>query len=216
MTAWLIQIIPDPRRAEVRRDLADVVLLHKRVMSLVPDDLGADARALAGLLFRVEQTRTGPRLLVQSRLRPDPTRLPAGYGRSACRPLEPLLDRLRPGMAVRYRLTANAAKRAGRTAQQPGKIIPLRGGAADDWWADRAGRVGLTLRTLTASAFDDVTGRQPTKEGNARIRHALTRYDGVGVVTDPDTLRQAILDGVGRGKPYGAGLLSIAPIGTAA
>jgi CRISPR system Cascade subunit CasE len=60
--------------------------------------------------------------------------------------------------------------------------------------------------------LDDVTGRR----GGTRIRHALTRYDGIAVVTDPDALRRAVLGGVGRGKSYGAGLLSLAPLRGAA
>ncbi|MFI2633005.1 type I-E CRISPR-associated protein Cas6/Cse3/CasE [Streptomyces collinus] len=43
------------------------------------------------------------------------------------------------------------------------------------------------------------------------MRHSLLRYDGTATVTDPDTLTAAMVHGVGRGKPYGAGLLSLAP-----
>lgn len=43
------------------------------------------------------------------------------------------------------------------------------------------------------------------------MRHSLVRYDGTATVTDPDALRAAVLAGIGRGKPYGAGLLSLAP-----
>lgn len=213
MTTWLLRIIPDIRRRDVQRDLADVVRLHRRLMSLLPDGLGPDARHLAGLLFRAEHSRAGMRLLVQSQLQPNADRLPPGYGRCESRVLDPLLDRLHPGLAVRYRLTANPAKRGGRTAgPNQGKIIPLRGVAADAWWVTRADRCGLALRTVTAMPFDDVTGR---RGAGGRVRHALTRYDGTAVITDPAALRRAVLDGVGRGKPYGAGLLSIAPVGTA-
>ena len=42
------------------------------------------------------------------------------------------------------------------------------------------------------------------------MRHAVVRFDGIGVVTDPDALRAAVLTGIGRGKSYGCGLLSLA------
>ncbi len=213
MNVWLLRIVPDLRRGDVRRDLADVVRLHQRVMSLVPDDLGPDARNLAGVLFRVEETPTGARLLVQTRLEPVTDRLPAGYGTCEARKLTPLLNGLRPGLAVHYRLTANPVKRGGRNAgPKEGKIIPLRGTAADAWWATRASGCGLALRTLTAMPFDDATGRRGS---GGQVRHALTRYDGIAVVSDPDAVRRVVLDGVGRGKSYGAGLLSLAPIGAA-
>ncbi len=212
MSAWLIRITPDTRSRHVRRDLGDAVALHQRVMTLVPDSLGADARSLAGVLFRVEETRSGVQILAQSQLEPQTDRLPAGYGRVAARDLMPLLDRLRPGTAVHYRLTANPSKRLGRTAEHAGKIVALRGAQSDMWWAERAAGCGLALRTTTAFPLDDITGHR----GGARIRHALTRYDGIAVVTDPDALRRAVLDGVGRGKSYGAGLLSLAPLRGAA
>jgi CRISPR system Cascade subunit CasE len=209
VNAWLVQILADERHRDVRRDLADVERLHQRLMMLVPDDLGADARALAGLLFRVERQQGRTRVLVQTRLEPDTHRLSPGYGRAEVRKLGPFLDGLTAGAPVHYRITANAAKRGGRGAGRlEGKIIPLRGAAADDWWTRRALRCGLALRTLTGTPLDDVTGAR----GTARIRHALTRFDGLGVITDPDAARRAILDGVGRAKSYGAGLLSLAPL----
>ncbi|ORT47877.1 type I-E CRISPR-associated protein Cas6/Cse3/CasE [Frankia sp. KB5] len=210
MNAWLVQIHVDERHREARRELADVDRLHKILMKLLPDDLGDDARALAGLLFRVEQRAAATRLLVQTRLEPDLRRLPVGYARADVRPLGPFLEKLAAGACVHYRITANPVKRGGRHAgAQSGKIIPLRGADADAWWSRRAADCGLALRTLVGTPLDDVTGG---RDGGGRVRHALTRFDGVGVIVDPDAARRAVLDGVGRAKSYGAGLLSLAPL----
>jgi CRISPR system Cascade subunit CasE len=46
------------------------------------------------------------------------------------------------------------------------------------------------------------------------MRHSLLRYDGTATVIDPDALHDAVIHGIGRGKPYGAGLLSLAPART--
>jgi CRISPR system Cascade subunit CasE len=43
------------------------------------------------------------------------------------------------------------------------------------------------------------------------MRHSLVRYDGTGLITDPEALTQALVAGIGRAKSYGAGLLSLAP-----
>jgi CRISPR system Cascade subunit CasE len=210
VTAWLTQIVADERLRDVRRDLTDVERLHKKLMMLAPDELGTDARNLAGLLFRLERARGATRLLVQSQLEPNTERLPPGYARAETRKLGPFLNSLTAGVAVHYRIAANPAKRGGRNAgQNEGKIMPLRGAAADAWWATRAPRCGLALRTLTGTPLDDVTGN---RGAGGRVRHALTRFDGIAIVTDPDDLRRAVLDGVGRAKSYGAGLLSLAPL----
>ena len=210
MSVWLTRIVPDPRSSAVRRDFRDAVALHQRVMTLVPDGLGTDARHRTGVLFRVEESRAGRQLLVQTRVPPNPARLPDGYGTAAVRELTPLLDALTPGLAVRYRLAANPSKRLGRSAsERQGKIVALRGTAAEAWWAARAAACGLSLRTLSAQSMPDITGR--TSNGTL-VRHGVVRFDGIAIVTDPELLRAAVLAGIGRGKAYGCGLLSLAPL----
>lgn len=205
MTAWLTQIIPDYRNGQVHKDLRDVVAMHKRVMMLVPDALGDQARRQAGVLYRIEEYAQGPRILIQTRTLPELDRLPAGYEQAATRELGPLLAWLSPGAMVRYRITANTCKRISRST----KVVALRGSAADEWWTSRAPGCGLTLQSLMPHALDDAVGGPDRKSG---IRHAATRFDGVASVADPGALREAILAGVGRGKSHGCGLLSIAPI----
>jgi CRISPR system Cascade subunit CasE len=208
MTAWLTQIIPDYRNEYVRREARDAVAMHKRVMILVPDGLGDQARRQAGVLYRIEDTPRGPRILIQTQVPPELGRLPAGYGQVATRDLGPLLDWLSPGAVVRYRITANTCKRKSHST----KVIALRGSAADEWWTSRAPGCGLTLHSLLPRALDDAVGGPDRKNG---IRHAQTRFDGVTAVADPGALRNAVLAGVGRGKSHGCGLLSIAPLAAA-
>ena len=203
---WLTRIDPNPRNRDARRDLTDAAQLHRRVMMLVPDGLGPQARHAAGVLFRVEETRSGVQILAQTGLRPEPSRLPANYGQTAVRPLDPLLNALDKGTVVRYRIAANTSKRLGRTSAHPGKVVALRGAAAEQWWADRAERHGLAIRTLTAVRVSDAIGRHT----GPAVRHAVTRFDGLAVVVDPDAVRTTIGDGIGRGKSYGCGLLSLA------
>ncbi|WP_433501814.1 type I-E CRISPR-associated protein Cas6/Cse3/CasE (plasmid) [Sphaerimonospora sp. CA-214678] len=207
MTAWLIRILPDLRRRDVTRDLADPDQLHKRLMSLVPDDLGTDPRSRAGVLFRVEDTRTGVQILVQTRMKPLLARLPDGYAEAAVKELDGLLEQLQVGSLVRYRIAANPSKRLGKNAgPDVGKIQALRGAAAEQWWAQRAADNGMTVLTVSAQSQRDIR----TKGG---IRHAVVRFDGIATVTDADLARQSLLEGIGRGKSYGCGLLSLAPAG---
>lgn len=207
MTAWLTQIIPDYRNDQVREDLRDVAAMHKRVMMLVPDGLGDQARRQAGVLYRIDESARGTRILIQTLMHPALGRLPGGYGQAETRELGPLLAWLSPGAVVRYRITANTCKRKSHST----KVIALRGAAADEWWTSRAPRYGLALQSLVPHSIDDAVGGPDRKTG---IRHAITRFDGVALVPDPGALREAILTGVGRGKSHGCGLLSIAPLRT--
>ncbi|RBQ18066.1 type I-E CRISPR-associated protein Cas6/Cse3/CasE [Spongiactinospora rosea] len=207
MSTWLTRIVPEPRSRLARLDLRNAEALHKRVMSLVPDGLGERARAQAGVLYRYDDTSAvGPHLLIQTRAPVDATRLPDQYGTLAVRDLTPLLNMLRPELAVQYRIIANTSKRLGRTSERSGKLVALRGPEADEWWHARAQANGLILRTVVSTSLPDI--RSPGKAG---IRHAATRFDGIAVVKDAELVQQAVLNGIGRGKAYGCGLLSLAP-----
>lgn len=209
MTAWLTQITPDFRNPEARRDLADAVRMHQRIMSLVPNGLGDQPRRQAGVLYRIEEAQAGARILAQTAIQPNLGKLPAGYGKTQARDLGPLLRWLREGTLVRYRLNANTCLRKARSKE----VVPLRGTDAEKWWTDRAPACGLNLQSLLSrSPGDIVRGADPNK----RVRHALTQFNGVATVTDPGALTTAIITGIGRGKSHGCGLLSIAPVVTAA
>ncbi|MGO4612980.1 type I-E CRISPR-associated protein Cas6/Cse3/CasE [Nocardia sp. 2YAB30] len=210
MTLWLTRIHLNTRDRVVARDLSDSVRLHQRLMKLMPDGLGDQPRLQTGMLYRLDQTRTGIQLLVQSNHHPEIADLPTGYGDTATRDLEPMLATLDTGNTVHYRLTGNTCKRLGRTADRPGKLVALHGEKAQDWWLSKARSAGLTLTTVTTTPMRTLTGRRPEANPRDRIQHAVARFDGVATVTDPDLLRQAIRDGIGRGKAHGCGLLSLA------
>jgi CRISPR system Cascade subunit CasE len=203
MTTWLTQITPDYRNPLVRNDLRDIIDMHKRLMMLVPDDLGDQARRQAGVLYRIEES-SGSRILIQTQLHPNLGRLPTGYGKAQTRELDPLLRWLSTGALARYRITANTCKRKSHST----KVVALRGAAADEWWKERASRSGLQLQSLISHPLDDAVGG----DRRSGVRHAVTRFDGIAIITDPAALRQAVLSGIGRGKSHGCGLLSLAPL----
>ncbi|GAA0913334.1 MULTISPECIES: type I-E CRISPR-associated protein Cas6/Cse3/CasE [Streptomyces] len=216
-TLWLTRIIPSPASREARRDLADAVALHRRLMSLFPDGAGENPRAALGVLHRVDDAPTGPYVLLQSRHRPDLSRLPQQYGQAGTRPLDPLLAALRSGAHIHFRCTANPVRKPGATTRalyNLPAVVPLHGAHANDWWLRQADTAGLKVLTLNAQPLDSATGIRGHRGSSEkqRVRHARTRFDGTAVVIDPDLLRAKITDGIGRGKAYGCGLLTVAPV----
>jgi CRISPR system Cascade subunit CasE len=219
VTLWLTRIVPDPRCADARRDTTGTggaISLHRRLMSLFPDGIGDQARAQLGVLFRTEDTPTGTHILLQSAHEPDTTRLPTDYGTVVTRPLDSLLDALRPGLTIRYRCVASAIRKPGattRTLYGLPSVVALTGAAADQWWIRQTETAGLKPLDLHSHPMDAVRGQRGTQGPAAeqRIRHTRTRFDGTAAILDPDLLRTKITEGIGRGKSYGCGLLSIAP-----
>jgi CRISPR system Cascade subunit CasE len=211
-TLWLTRIILNPHSREAHRDSRNAVELHYRVMKLFPDNLGDQARQQLGILFRAEETPQGSYVLVQSRTRPDLTALPPHYAQADSRPLTPLLDALRPGLPVRYRIDASAIRKPRKTTQELyglKPIVALTGPAAVEWWKNQAEQAGLKLDTVHATRLDAATGIKA--QGKQRIHNARTRFEGNALISDPEPLRQRVEEGIGRGKAYGCGLLSIAP-----
>ncbi|MGW7521144.1 type I-E CRISPR-associated protein Cas6/Cse3/CasE [Streptomyces sp. NPDC054796] len=219
-TATLTRIRLNTRSRAVRRDLANPGSLHKTVMTLAPDALGDQPRRQAGLLFRLEHaTPTTPlHLLVQSHQPPDLTRLPPTYGTSETRDLAPMFQALTARRRVRYRITANPCVRRKIPATDPlaaaatrYTAVPLQGDDALAWWQRKATLAGLALEAATLTPHPASRHPITSEKTPGTFRYALTRFDGTATVTDPDALRHALLAGVGRGKSYGAGLLSLAP-----
>jgi len=122
------------------------------------------------------------------------------------------------GMTVRYRITANPSKQLPRGHPgpgRPGQRVALRGAQAEAWWRKRADHAGLTLTNMVMLPRQDMVGQQTgqiSKASQKEIRHAAAQYDGTATIQDVHTVRDAISKGIGRGKPYGCGLLSLAPI----
>ncbi|MGJ5797684.1 type I-E CRISPR-associated protein Cas6/Cse3/CasE [Streptomyces europaeiscabiei] len=225
-SATLTRIRLDRRSKEARRDLTSPDSLHKTVMSLAPDNLGDHPRQQTGLLFRLEDPAgpTPPTLLIQSHQTPDLTRLPPGYGTADTRDLTIMFRALTPGRRVRYRISASPLVRhkipgTGRAfgTKDRYREQALTGPDALGWWQRKATHAGLDLHStdLTPQPRNRrPIVRRPAPGSDKKpdvFRHPLTRFDGLATVTDPDLLCQTLLDGIGRGKAYGAGLLSLAP-----
>ncbi|MER8009723.1 type I-E CRISPR-associated protein Cas6/Cse3/CasE [Streptomyces sp. NPDC094149] len=76
-------------------------------------------------------------------------------------------------------------------------------------------RYELTVRDKRTLAFDK--SRSTATQGGRRAPVSLVTvtFDGRLEITDPQLLRSALTQGIGKAKAYGCGLLTLAPLGTA-
>ncbi|MEU3601572.1 type I-E CRISPR-associated protein Cas6/Cse3/CasE [Streptomyces sp. NPDC006798] len=219
MTLWLTRIVPSPSSREARRDLGGSdqgIRLHKRMLQMFPDGVQGPARAEFGVLFRAEESPRGPQILLQSRIEPDPSRLPGTYGSVETRSLEALLLNLHKDMVVNYRCVANPVRKQRTTSREADNLPPivaLSGNAAVEWWERQSDASGLEPLHINAHPLAMVSGHQSPKGPAAkqRIQIARTQFDGTARVLDSGLLREKLATGIGRGKAYGCGLLSLAP-----
>lgn len=226
---YLSRVRLDVRSAAVRRDLADLNAMHRTVMTSVPDGLGLAPRAQAGVLWRLDLPGTGrsPVLLVQSATSPDWSHLPSGYSidpTTDVRSLDPVLAALRIGARFRFRLRANPTRKVDTKSspngeRRNGRRIPLRGDEAClAWLVRQAAGAGFGIgstpqdaaRAVIVRPQGDALGRRDA--GTAppvTVRSVL--FEGVLTVHDPERLGHALAAGIGPGRAYGCGLLSLAP-----
>ena len=223
------------RNRATRRDLGDLQAIHRTIMSAFPT-AGPTARAQERVLWRLEPDahRGSAVLLVQSASAPDWSRLAPGYlkdDRPEVKPIDAALASVASGMRLRFRLVANPTKRLlgeGRPdgSHAKGERIPLRGDEALLAWLARKGaESGFTVgpdsaaaaRTVVVRPLGDLVGwrRRGTGDGASQLTLRGVQFEGILTVTDPDRLRQAVASGIGSGKAYGFGLLSLAPVGAA-
>lgn len=230
---YLSRLVPNLRSREARRDLADCMAMHRTLMSAFPDRLSSTgaARAEAGLLYRVESVPgRAIGLLVQSALPPHWTHLPPSGLHPDAEPqvkeIAEALGRIDSGSVLRFKLVANPTRKIGTKSgadgsRNNGKRVELRG--EQEWlaWLDRkAGQSGFRLKAVRAATHvPDVcsgrdlkaTGRQDGPDGSSsRLTFCGVSFEGRLEVLDATLFRACLRAGIGPGKAYGYGLLSLA------
>lgn len=213
---YLSRLNLDPLRHEVQRALADSHDLHQLVMTAFPTAAGP-ARQAFGVLYRLDIHRESgiPTLLVQSAIRPDWSALSRGLLAAGAEPAvkeaSASYEAIGKGATLRFRLRANPTKRV--PANRPND--PLAGKRVDllsddqreEWIKKKLSEAGCRLAGCTIQ--DEATLRG--SRAGQRISHGAVVYDGLLRVDDPAALRAALRQGIGAGKAYGFGLLSVAP-----
>jgi len=169
-----------------------------------PHALHAVVRAMGGggrYLYRVESVRGSPALLVQTLAHPDLTGLPEGALRLVgVKRLESFL--FQEGTAYRFLLQANLVE---QVKGRPLRLLSL------DEAAERAKGLirGAEVKVIHAHRLKPLKVRRPEGEP---FSLDVVELRGVLTVRDRESFFEVLGRGIGRGKAYGLGLLSVAPI----
>lgn len=176
------------------------------------------------VLWRLDRDQQKAMLYIVSPRRPDLTHLVEQAGWPTITPgwesrdYQPLLDRLTAGQRWAFRLMANPVRNRrssddSRRTQRFGHVTVAQ---QTEWLLDRAGRLGFVI-PKAAHDEPDVAVRNREILRFDRQGHTVTLatavFEGMLDVVDADKLRRALVAGVGSGKGYGCGLLTLAPVG---
>ncbi|WP_327651993.1 type I-E CRISPR-associated protein Cas6/Cse3/CasE [Micromonospora aurantiaca] len=213
----------NPARRGARKLLGSPQAMHAAVRAAfaAPEDYERDG---ARTLWRLDaQVSTTVYLYITSPGRPDLTHLveQAGWPTTdawVTRDYGGLLDSLRPGQDWAFRLTANPVHSGRKTAdsKETQRFGRLREEDQVNWLMSRAADRGFRVATQQDGRPNLRLHHSQTlnfKRGLTKVTLATVTYDGILQVADAEAFRRALRGGIGHGKAYGCGLLTLAPAG---
>ena len=181
-------------------------------------------------LFRVDSHLGGnPSIVIQSALKPnwDYAFHNAQYLLAARPHLGTYDPRFQDGQLLAFRLLANPTRKKDKENRPAGKKnwgtrVPVRREEIEGWLTSRAERNGfcveslanvqtgyaLALKSKEEEGVSQVEAGEGTEGRLKRFMYA--RYEGRLRVTGADAFRNAIIRGIGPGKAFGFGLMSVA------
>jgi CRISPR system Cascade subunit CasE len=180
-------------------------------------------------------------VLAQSFVQPDWSRLPEGYALGGgspgwaldspvdVKPIGQIIATIDEGDVYRFRVRANPTKRvsfkklqeenprwAAQRRDGRGPRVAIQDQQGLQAWIERKGdQHGFRVGSFSV-APDPVTGSRQVgqkRRGDQpmKLTHQAILFDGILQVTDAELFRATLRTGIGSGKAYGFGLLSIAP-----
>ena len=224
---FLTKIELAPERRLARKYLGSPQAMHAVVMGATGGNIGDGP---GRVLWRVDRGTTTA-LYILSPLEPDCSQLVAEVGAAGtqARTLDysPFLASLDAGQLWAFRLAANpsysASRGPGVRGQRYGHVTVEQ---QRQWLVERAPRHGFELMPVDHVDDEGSDGavmvvhrerpvfnrRRSEGEGRDRVTINRTVYEGVLRITDPESLRRALIAGIGRSKAYGCGLMTLARV----
>lgn len=189
-----------------QRVVRDPQALHKALMRAFPADIGG--RAGAELLYRIEAEDV---VLAQYAAPADWAALGSDLSAATAKSIEEAHAALRAGQLLRFLIHANATFDAvvdGKRRRTAIRDAPRQ----VEWLLRKLADAGC--QPHEAEGIPQVvagdTWQQRSPRGDTRMTHQGVAFRGALVVDDADRLRDALRRGVGRGRAYGFGLLTVA------
>lgn len=200
---------------------------RKTLMALANPNLfhGAIEHAFSGprtrRLWRIDTLHGQRYLLLVSETPPDFTAIVAQFGydnhpdTALTKDYTPLLNRIKIDSQWHFRLVANPTHSKAREKDGQlirGKVYPhVSPKHQKRWLIEQSTKRGFVL---TDDDFQIVEDRTISFRKGANHKHRVSivavTYEGVLTVTDAEMFQHTLIEGIGREKAYGLGLLTVA------
>lgn len=223
---FLTRIQLNPARRGTRRLLSSAQVMHAAVESSFPEQQSGER---GRRLWRLDKSNHLVWLYIQSPDRPDLSHVveQAGWPTTSSwqtRSMDELLLSIRDGSTWGFRLTANPTRsgrpEGGGETRRFGHVTVAQ---QVEWLLRRSGANGFFIPVaesrgdhgdpmLEVTDREQVVFARATGSRSSRVTLSRATFTGTLKVVDSERLRSAIVRGIGPGKAYGCGLLTLAPV----
>ncbi len=208
---YLSRVEIDYKNRQKMRDLNHLGAYHHWVESMFPDEIAKNERSRK--LWRIDRLGGKYYLLLLSDSQPDAKKMEQyGVEKSAQTKLyTPFLESLQNGMRLRFKATLNPVKSlsSGSASGKRGRVVPLL--KVDDqmkFLLERAAKHGFELDEsefyITETKIEIIR-----KKGAREEKVKKTTYEGVLTIVDSDKFQDVLINGLGKRKAYGCGMITV-------
>ncbi|RAV31705.1 type I-E CRISPR-associated protein Cas6/Cse3/CasE [Corynebacterium heidelbergense] len=213
---YLSRMLLNPQRRKTRFFLASPHAMHAAVMSCFPTPLDGVNRER--VLWRIDQLGNRVVLYIVSPDRPSFEHLQEQAGWSAqsswdTRPYGAALQRIENGQTFAFRVLVNPT----HVVTKDGKKKRMGHETAEHqlrWLIDRSSQAGFSVVEQDGDPMIRVvrSDKISFRRGSGKVTLVRAGFDGVLRVEDATAFVRTLTQGIGRGKGYGCGLLTIAAV----
>ncbi|GFZ26131.1 type I-E CRISPR-associated protein Cas6/Cse3/CasE [Lactobacillus corticis] len=206
---YLSRVKINDQNRRLLKDLNHAGAYHNWVEHCFPEEIEQQKRLRH--LWRIDYLSGERYLLVLSENKPD-LRQMEKYGvpgTAMTKDYSKFLDNLTTGMPYQFRFTGNPVHRVAPADGGRSKTYPHVTVAQQmEWLSDRSELNGFKLHEF------NVVNRQKVmlRHHNSRpVKLSCVSFEGMLEITDLNKFKAALINGIGREKSYGMGLLTVIP-----
>lgn len=213
MSAIFSRVIVDPSQRAARKALASPEVLHAIVARATGDPESGRA------LWRLDRGIGRHTLFITSSRKPDAALLAEQLGSPLMEinsfSYDRFLASLSAGQEWQFRLRANPTKALRQDGARSRRVALIKEDSQLAWLirqGEQRGGFEIPRNRLSVpEVVIQTRGADEFRSHGATVTLGTVVYDGVLRITEPSALRAVLVSGLGRGKAYGCGLLTLAP-----
>ncbi len=217
---YLSRVQIDVNNRQKTKSLTHLGAFHNWVEQSFPDELEAGERSRH--LWRIDTLAGKKYLLILSPDKPDIQHLLkyGVLGTAEIKSYDNFLAHIQEGQIMRFRLTANPTHSVTKPGEKKKRVFPhITVAQQQKWLEDRAEKSGFKLLDSTSTEAEksfDIVNRSwqlLRRENGHRVRLSSVTFEGLLQVEDVTRFRQVLVNGIGREKAFGMGLMTVIPEG---